>query len=162
MKEQEMTHRQLAEAIIDQHNAMTLAIVDGEGFPWLAPVYYVHKDFHFYFFSDPASRHASVLSLTEEDQSVPASAAIYNDPDDYRHIRGLQMKGCLKRVTGRGDRARVMTAFGLRFSFFARFLQEPRLLKSLQKNELYQFSAQELWITDNSRLGFGRRASFQP
>ncbi|MBC9784867.1 pyridoxamine 5'-phosphate oxidase family protein [Heliobacterium chlorum] len=162
MNEQEITHRYLAESIISQHNAMTLGIVDGDGFPWLAPVYYVHKDFHFYFFSDPASRHASVLALTEGYPSVSASAAIYNEPDEYGHIQGLQMKGHLERVTGRGDRARVMTAFGLRFSFFARFLQEPRLLKSLQKNEIYQFTAREVWITDNSRLGYGHRICFHP
>ncbi|MBM7865158.1 hypothetical protein GTO89_00075 [Heliobacterium gestii] len=151
--------RRLAESIAAEHRAMALAVVSEEPAPgpWLAPVYYIHRDFQFYFFSSPSSRHAAATAETP----VAAAAAIYNEPDDYGAIRGLQMAGTLAVVTDWKERSWATAAFGARFSFFGRFLREPRLMLELRKNELYRFAAQEVYITDN-RSGFGRRYRYIP
>ncbi|MZP28422.1 hypothetical protein GTO91_01625 [Heliobacterium undosum] len=151
--------RRLAEAIAAEHSAMALAVSEGEraNSPWLAPVYYVCRDFQFYFFSNPMSRHGAVAGETP----VEAAAAVFNEPDDYGDIRGLQMAGTLAMVSDWKERSWATAAFGARFSFFSRFLREPRLMLELRKNELYRFAAREVWITDN-RAGFGRRYLYRP
>lgn len=149
----------LMEAIIDEHKAIAIGIYDWERQrPWIAPVYYVYRKYQFYFFSDPGSAHVAGLSSRDV---IDATASIFNEPEDYQHIRGLQMSGKIQVVTDQVERGWALAAFEKRFSFFEKILRDFEWVKRINKTRIYKFSAEEIFIVDN-RLGFGKRLSFKP
>ncbi|MDD2422294.1 MAG: hypothetical protein PHC60_02735 [Heliobacteriaceae bacterium] len=157
----EVNPRELMKQIVDEHRAIALGIYAmAEQIPWLAPVYYVYKDFQFFFYSDPAACHVAALAGREE---ISAAGAIFNEPPDYLEIRGLQMAGTIQAVGGLSDQAWALAEFGRRFTFFAKFLRDPQLMLLLKKNRLYKFKARRVFIIDNRQgFGFGDRFLLEP
>ncbi|KAB2951702.1 hypothetical protein F9B85_11780 [Heliorestis acidaminivorans] len=148
---------EIFEAICAEHRAMTIAVVDAAGLPWSAPVYYLYQyrdnEKAFYFLSSPRSRHLEAL---QKEASLQASVAIYNEPEAYEEIRGLQMSGIIEEISSLQERAKLLLAFGKRFSFFDKFLAQPVLIKELEKNKLYRFIPQSIFIVHNE-VSFGQR-----
>ena len=66
---------------------MTLATASHH-IAWAAPVYYVSKGSHFYFFSNPKSRH-----ILETLASGQAAATIYEESSQWQALKGIQMSG---------------------------------------------------------------------
>ncbi|QGG46522.1 pyridoxamine 5'-phosphate oxidase family protein [Heliorestis convoluta] len=150
--------QELFHALCNEHRAMTVAVVDQEGAPWSAPVYYLYQDQCFYFFSSPKSRHVELLQL---EASMKASVSIYNEPEAYEAIRGLQMSGSVEEVKAFHKRSALLLAFGRRFSFFEKFLQQPSLLQEVEKNKVYKFRPDVIYIVHNEEK-FGKRILYKP
>jgi uncharacterized protein YhbP (UPF0306 family) len=94
------------------HTTLTLATVGDDGLPAAAAVFYAHDaGLNLYFLSEDHTRHARNLSI-----SPYVAGAIQEDGQDWRSIRGLQLRGvaALVSVSGLPHAAAV---YGKRFSF---------------------------------------------
>jgi nitroimidazol reductase NimA-like FMN-containing flavoprotein (pyridoxamine 5'-phosphate oxidase superfamily) len=72
----------IARGIIDANAYMTLATADGDGRPWVSPVWFAHRDHReFLWVSRPEARHSRNLSARSQvalvifDSTVPPGAA---------------------------------------------------------------------------------------
>jgi hypothetical protein len=92
--------RRTVQAYLSAHNVMSLATYGADG-PWAASVFYVHREWTFYFLSDIDSRHSRNLGA-----HARVSATINPDYSDWREIRGVQLAGDAARVTNPGELAR--------------------------------------------------------
>jgi pyridoxine/pyridoxamine 5'-phosphate oxidase len=86
----------IASAIIDANLYMTLATVDGDGRPWVSPVFYATKDYaEFYWISSPETTHSRNLALHPHvsmvvfDSKVPA----YSGQAVYMAATAAQLAG---------------------------------------------------------------------
>ncbi len=149
------TLRKMAEKLIREQNAMTLATAR-EGVPWAAPVYYVFHDACFYFFSSPASRH-----IRESSASGCASAAIHPEAGTWQDIRGIQMDGSIDAVVRNLEAVAVIGKYLKKFSFTKQFFSQEQsfTLKAFSerfKVGLYRFRPGTIYYLNNS-IAFGFR-----
>jgi len=146
-----------ARHLTDTIRVMTLAIV-ADGAPWSAPVYFVHRNAGFYFFSNEKSRH---IRFARDKATV--AAAIFNDADQGDEIFGFQMSGTLARA-GTLETPGVTNAYLSKFHFLkkafgSQVLENPRFFLEKFKSRLYCFSPDIIYISDNSRPS-GKRLAF--
>lgn len=146
--------KKLAESFIAGWNIMTLATTSERGV-WAAPVYYVYLDSCFYFFSDPESRHVRDALMSGQ-----AACAISAFSASWRDIRGIQMKGRIKPVSGGWQAVNVFRAYIQKYSFVSEFFDsgqdmDPEMFLDRFRVKLYQFTPDETYYLDNSiRFGF--------
>jgi hypothetical protein len=125
-------------------HTMTLATTDLEGNPHAAPVYFAaDQDLNLYFFSGVNSQHGKDLK-----HSPRSAVAIYGDSQDWKDIRGLQMRGeaYLLEPGRRWDLA--WSVYRTKFPFVT------ALKIIVAQNELYAFIPSWMRLVDN-HLGFG-------
>jgi hypothetical protein len=125
---------------------------------WAAPVYYVFLRSCFYFFSDPASRH-----IQESLASRQAACTIYGFASGWEDIRGIQMEGCIERLSPGMEAVEVIRAYLKKFSFTNEFFPpgEHLDLEAFSKRfrvRLYKFRPALVYYLDN-RIRFGFRQS---
>lgn len=150
---------QKAVSLAQRAKVMTLATALDD-LVWAAPVYYLFIRPHFYFFSNPSSRHIQGALASDR-----AACAIFEDGDTIHKIRGLQMTG---NIEGVGSATRAVGVIGL-------YIKKFGVLKSLIKTDapvgpdvfesdfnarLYRFSPQHSFYMDN-RAGFGTRVEIE-
>lgn len=152
--------------LIGRHRAMALSTygkalstleIEQANFPWITPVYYVFKPWQFYFLSSSSSLHAQNLA-----DNPYCSAAIFDEPEDYKKIKGLQMAGIVRQIEKSAEKALIMANFASRFSFLGGFVRDDRLHQALVNNQLYSFQPSSICLVDNESQGFGNRQWFQP
>jgi uncharacterized protein YhbP (UPF0306 family) len=147
--------RRLAEELISQQTTMTVSTAH-ENAPWAAPVYYAHRKFRFYFFSDPSSRH-----ISEALESGKAAAAIFHQASTWKEIRGIQMSGSIIHMHPGLDAIRAIRIYLRKFPFTRDFF-DPSLQIDLDaftkrfKVRLYAFVPTLLYYQDN-RIQFSFR-----
>ncbi|RJR42330.1 MAG: hypothetical protein C4576_16275 [Desulfobacteraceae bacterium] len=147
--------RKLAQELVSQQTTMTIS-TSHDDTPWAAPVYFAERRFHFYFFSDPSSRH-----IRETLESGKAAAAIFHQASSWKEIRGIQMSGAIRQVAPGLDGVRAVRAYLRKFPFTRDFF-EPSLqidLDSFIKKfhvRLYVFIPNLLYYQDN-RIRFSFR-----
>lgn len=126
---------------------MTLATGGDEG-PWAAAVFYVHEGWALYFLSAPASRHCGNLV-----RNPRASATIQEDYTDWREIKGVQLEGAARRLSG-ADAARAQKLYASKFPL----LREPPepIATAMAKISWYRVVPERAWFIDNS-VAFGHR-----
>jgi uncharacterized protein YhbP (UPF0306 family) len=107
--------RDYALDLIEKQYAMTLCTALQDT-PWAAPVYYVNLSFHFYFFSDPRSRH-----IQESQTANQAAAAIFHQSNSWREIRGVQMSGRITTLWPGLEALRALRAYLKKFPFTEEF-----------------------------------------
>jgi hypothetical protein len=151
--------RRMAEELIGQETTMTLSTAHDDT-PWAAPVYYVHRKFKFYFFSDPSSRH-----IREALESEKASAAIFHQASSWREIRGIQMSGSIVHIAPGLEAVQAVHAYLQKFPFTRDFFDsghEVDLKVFVQKFNvrLYAFRPTLLYYQDN-RIRFSFRESIR-
>lgn len=123
--------------------------------PWAAPVYYVHRNFNFFFFSDPNSRH-----IREAIESEKASAAIFHPASTWKEIRGIQMSGSITHLSPGLEAIRAIRSYLQKFPFTGDFFDSANAinLEAFVKRfhvRLYVFRPALLYYQDNSiRFGF--------
>ncbi|MBW1997652.1 MAG: pyridoxamine 5'-phosphate oxidase family protein [Deltaproteobacteria bacterium] len=149
--------RRLALKLILEQTTMTLATAH-EDIAWSAPVYYVNRDFNFYFFSDPESRH-----IKESMRTGHASASIYAPASSWRDIRGIQMSGSVKALSPGFEAVNILRIYLKKYPFTEEFFDSGQkidlgaLLKRFRVR-LYNFNPDLLYYMDNSiRFGFRGR-----
>lgn len=142
----------LAAALIASQRTMVLAT--GAGAPWAAPVYYLHREGRFLFFSSPKSRH-----IADSTASGRCAAAIHRDGDDWRDIEGLQMEGAMHEVTDKDEAAAVFSEYVARFPGALELAGGERDVSRFMERmrcRLYAFTpTRRLYL--NNRAGFGAR-----
>lgn len=137
-------------------STLTLTTASREGFAHAAPVYFEALQppvvvrpagdiapFHLYFFSEPDSRHCRDIA-----SSGWLAGAIYLDTQDWREIRGLQVRGKVRLMSEEPEWEAVFQAYQQKFPF-VRAIQEE-----VAQNELYGFTPTWIRLVDN-RPGFG-------
>jgi len=123
---------------------------------WSAPVYYLYRDNSFYFFSSKDSRHIREA----QEQETLCAASLFQDSEEVRKLKGLQMQGRVEPV-GMGLDALVAAEIYVK-KFNIRINGENTLaaLIKLYRAKFYRFVPEEAYYMDNS-LGFGTRKRVQ-
>jgi uncharacterized protein YhbP (UPF0306 family) len=75
--------------------------------------------------------------------------------DDWEDIRGVQLWGVAKRVTGPAKVA-AMAAYLRRFPFVDDLLEQPRLAAAMRGISVYRVEPHRVAFTDNTTGVFGR------
>jgi hypothetical protein len=125
-------------------SAMTLSTSSPSGEPHAAPVYFVAGEgMRLYFFSEADSRHS--LDLKDNPR---AAIAIYPECHDWRDIRGLQLRGEVRRVPRGAEWEAAWKLYAAKFPFVS------ALKAVVERNTLHVFVPHWVRLVDNSR-GFG-------
>lgn len=122
---------------------LSLAVTDAGG-PWAAAVFYASDGFRCLFVSSPDTRHARAL-----DADPRAAATVNEQPEDWTQIRGLQLEGRVRRLSGLAHAA----ALARYFARFASVSADPRLAGALRKAGMYEFVPDRVFLIDNRRFG---------
>jgi hypothetical protein len=97
---------------LETHTTLTLATVGNDGVPAAAAVFYAHDaDLNLYFLSEEGTHHGRNLTV-----SPRVAATIQADGQDWRSIRGLQVRGVASLVPASGI-AHAATVYGRKFAF---------------------------------------------
>lgn len=137
---------------------MTLAVTSGSE-PWAAPVYYVHHNEGFWFFSSEDSRHI----IDAEKNSGIAAASVCGNPYDWTEIKGLQMKGKIKPGGITAESGSAFAKYLGRFGFVHKMFSGNKVkdisdLENLFRVRWYVFVPDEVYYSDNSvSFGFKER-----
>ncbi len=139
---------------------MTLASTERNR-SWTAPVYYVYKSEHFYFFSKQTSKH-----IANSQKTGHASASIHHNPVDWTDIRGLQMEGNITEATKSTHSLQAFKEYFNRFSFPdsnmpAALTDRLQWLKEQFQVRWYTFQPKTVVYLDNS-VHFGFKLRLQP
>lgn len=104
-------------AFLAEHTTVTLATVGPDGAPAAAAVFYAHDaDLNLYFLSEERTQHGQNLLAN------PAVAGtIQADGQDWRAIRGLQLRGEAAPVSG-AALAHATAVYGRKYAFVAALL----------------------------------------
>jgi uncharacterized protein YhbP (UPF0306 family) len=96
-----------------------------------------------YFFSEETSQHSQDVA-----QDPRAAAAIYPECHDWREIRGLQLRGNVRRVDRGPEWEAAWALYAAKFPFVG------ELKDAVARNTLYVFEPNWVRLVDN-RKGFG-------
>lgn len=140
---------------MDSYTTATLACSAGDH-PWTAAVFYARDGLDLIFFSSGKSRHSTVFS-----ENHRAAAAIHGDYRGWKEIKGLQMEGHVKLISGSSARARATAKYLKRYPFVSEFFSSPLsvaagVAKKMSKVELYLFRPERILYVNNE-AGFGTR-----
>lgn len=141
-------------AFLAEHTTVTLATAGADGAPAAAAVFYTHDaDLNLYFLSEERTQHGQNL-LT----NPVVAGAIQADGQDWRAIRGLQLRGRAEPVSG-AALAHAATLYGRRYAFVAALLtgaEGPGVLAGpLARARFWMLQPTWFRLIDNTvRFGF--------
>ncbi len=128
------------------HHVMTFATVG----PWAAAVFYVNQGFNLTFLSSPRSRHG-----TDRTAEPRCAAAIHEDYSDWTEIKGIQLEGPVRMLTG-SERVNAVSRYAKKFPV-GRPNRAPDLIRAaLDRVAWYELVTERCFFVDNSQ-GFGDR-----
>ena len=88
--------RAIATSIIDSNFYMTLATADGEGRPWVSPVYYAREGYaEFYWVSSPEATHSRNIAARPE-----VSIVIFDSRASVGSGQGVYLSAVARELTG--------------------------------------------------------------
>jgi uncharacterized protein YhbP (UPF0306 family) len=123
----------------------------GPAVPNAASVFYaVDDDLRLIFLSKSESTHGLHIG-----QVAPVAVTVTEQYDDWEDIRGVQLWGVAKRVTGPAKVA-AMAAYLRRFPFVDDLLEQPRLAAAMRGISVYRVEPHRVAFTDNTTGVFGR------
>ena len=142
--------RQQALGYLHGHHVLSLATQGGAGL-WAAAVFYVSDGFTLYFLSSPASRHC--LNLAQDPR---VSATIQEDYADWPEIKGVQLEGNAREISG-DEELHARKLYGGKFPVVGKLAQAPTaIVKAMAKVRWYKIVPERLYFIDNA-AGFGHR-----
>jgi uncharacterized protein len=136
-------------AFLDAHHVMSLA-TSGESGPHAANVLYVRDDFALLWVSDPISRHSR-----EIDDDARVAATIAADYTEIAAIRGVQISGRARAITGASGRSIARRLLEARYRPLQQ-LFEGSLRQACESMEVYRLEPARIVLIDNSR-GFAHK-----
>jgi hypothetical protein len=137
--------RAAALAYLRAHNVMTLATSGNDG-PWAAAVFYASADFTLYFVSAPDARHSRNVVTHPR-----AAVTVQEDYRDWTAIKGLQMEGAARVISGPEQSAAAAT-YRAKFPFTGTV---STLAASFARVAWYRFEPDRVFYLDNSvRFGY--------
>lgn len=131
-------------ALLREESTLALATTDEQGQPCVAPLFYIaDEELTLFWLSSETSLHSQNLKRT------PAAAAtIYRHTENWKEIRGVQLRGTVSKVTDPVRRAALIKVYCERFKI-------GRVLRlAIRQSALYAFQPEFLRSIDNAR-GFG-------
>jgi uncharacterized protein YhbP (UPF0306 family) len=135
---------EMVAALLSQETTFSLATTGEGGEACVAPLYYIaDKELALYWLSSESSLHSLNLKRTPR-----AAAAVYHGAEDWKEIRGVQMRGAVSKVSEPERRAALLKTYCERFKIGRIF----RL--AISRSALYAFQPETLRYIDNAR-GFG-------
>ncbi len=134
---------------LENHQVTTLATNGSHG-PWAAAVFYVNNGFTLTFLSSSRSRHSADLDLDPR-----CAAAIHEDYRDWRDIKGIQIEGRVRTLSG-AKKARAIARYGTKFPMVQPSTAPAMIRAALEKVAWYELVPERCFFVDNSR-GFGHR-----
>jgi uncharacterized protein len=142
--------RKRIEDFLGTHHVMTLATTSFNG-PWAAPVFYASDRLDLYFVSWRGSRHCG-----DFETGSPVAAAIHAECRDWRRVRGVQLEGEARRLSGKA-RTRAQELYGSKFPRLGDPVTAPPVVAdALRKSTWYRLVPKRVRFIDNSR-GLGHR-----
>lgn len=149
----EETLRARVAAFLAEHTTVTLATVGTDGRPAAAAVFYAHDaDLSLYFLSEERTQHGQNLLANPE-----VAGSIQADRQDWRNIRGLQLRGQAVPVFG-AALAHAAAIYGRKYAFVAALLagaQGPGILTGpLARARFWALRPAWLRLIDNT-VSFG-------
>jgi uncharacterized protein YhbP (UPF0306 family) len=141
----DLTHKQLVGAFLKSQSTLSLATASDAGTPQAAPLFYLADDhLRLYWLSSASSRHSRNLKRRPE-----AAVSVYCPTEEWKEIRGVQMRGSVTVVAGRSERREIIE------TYCARFRLDPRLQVAIARSRLYRFQPDWIRYLDNSkRFGY--------
>jgi len=150
--------RREALQLIASLHVCTLATF-GDGQPHAVSLFYAFDGFDLYWFSDPGSRHSRHIDAAADTRVAVTVAA---DHQDFAGIRGVQMSGVARRLTGPLEIGAGLARLTGRYGFLAQMFNQPlRLADAMRKAAIYRLTAAQVTFIDNTK-GFGHKTSFAP
>lgn len=131
------------------HHVMSLAS-NGPAGPWVAAVFYVNYGFTLAFLSSPQSRHATNLVADPR-----GAAAIHQDYRDWSEIKGIQIEGRVRVLTG-SNRADAIARYEAKFPVVRPERAPAPIRAALIRVSWYELVPEHCFFIDNAR-GFGHR-----
>ncbi len=142
-------------AFLREHTTLALATVSEAGAPAVAAVFYATSDdLCLYFLTEERTEHGRNMLAHAQ-----VAGAVYADGQDWRGIRGLQLKGRAEVVTG-VELARAIRTYGARYAFVASLLAGqagPATLSGpLARARFWVLRPEWFRLTDNT-VSFGHK-----
>jgi uncharacterized protein YhbP (UPF0306 family) len=146
-----LKHAQLVTRLLQQQNTLALATTSADGTPHITPLFYLAGDaLRLFWFSSDASRHSRNLK-----RNPAAAVTVYRPTEQWREIRGVQMRGTVTVVRDPARRSAMAAAYSARFQLGTAF-------KAVQaRSRLYEFQPSWIRYLDNS-IRFGYKFEFSP
>lgn len=149
---------------LQAHTTLTLATWTPEG-PQAAPLFFAHTwatddagdaTLRLYFISNPTSNHCLAL-----DNQPSIAAAIYQDGQEWRQIRGLQLEGRARMAASGAEEDQAMATYLTKYPFVATAQGSVsdgalELTGPLANSRFYVIETDWMRLIDNT-LGFGHR-----
>jgi uncharacterized protein YhbP (UPF0306 family) len=141
----DVTHTQQVAAFLKSQSTLSLATTALNGAPQVAPLFYLADDeLRLYWLSSAFSQHSRNLK-----RSPAAAVCVYSPTEQWKEIRGVQMRGAVSVVTARSQRRAIVEAY------CARFHLEPLFRGDIARSRLYRFQPEWVRYLDNSkRFGY--------
>jgi hypothetical protein len=116
------------------------------GMPCVAPLFYiVDAELNLYWLSSASSQHSRNLR-----REPNVAVAVYPQTDEWKEIRGVQMRGVASAVTDPALRKVLIE------QYCERFRLGGILRLAIKRSTLYKFRPRSFRLVDNSK-GFGHR-----
>jgi len=129
-------------ALLEETPALTLATLDPDGAPRATPLFFAADDLALIFLSDPSSQHSHNLLADPR-----CSVGLYPAVDDWRALRGLQLRGQARRLR-EAEAPHALELYLRRFPFAA------DLMQAIEAAAPFRFQPSWIRRIDN-RQGFG-------
>ena len=134
----------LISALLSGQTTLSLATTGEDGEAWVAPLFYLaDEELSLYWLSSESSLHSLNLARTPR-----AAATVYRGVENWKKIRGVQLRGAVSKVTEPERRAALIKTYCERFKLG----RVPRL--TLRLSTLYCLEPEFFRYIDNAR-GFG-------
>jgi uncharacterized protein YhbP (UPF0306 family) len=134
---------------LQSHHILTLATTTEDHEPCATPLFYVlHGGSCLYWISSPSSAHSQNLANDRE-----VAAAVFTSTDQWKDIRGAQLRGKVHVVSDARVRTEVLAHYGERFHL------STLLRVAMSKSTLYKFTPTWARYLDNSHH-FGYTCEF--
>jgi uncharacterized protein YhbP (UPF0306 family) len=147
-------------AFLAAHTTLTLATVDPAGAPAAAAVFYAHDALlNLYFLSEEKTQHGQNILA-----NGMVAATIQADGQEWRAIRGLQLRGQAALVPAE-QLPHAVAVYGRKFSFVAALLMGDKgpasLTGPLSRARFWQLRPTWLRLVDNT-VYFGHKIEYLP
>ena len=137
---------ELVAALLNEETTLSLATTGEDGLACVAPLFYIaDNELSLYWLSSESSLHSLNLTATPR-----VAATVYRSVENWKQIRGVQLRGVVNKVTEPDRRAALVKAYCKRFKL-------GRVLRLvLGQSTLYCLKPEFLRYIDNAR-GFGSK-----
>lgn len=137
--------------LLDDVHVLTLATFHHDTGPWAADVFFARNGLDLVFLSSARSRHAQDLAA-----DARCAVTIHPESPTWQSIRGVQLRGRARAVTGAVEIARLLGAYFGRFPFAQAIVGNPVGATARAAGARpYVFTPEWVRLIDNTR-GFGR------